>query len=930
MADDLSETSAVSRRFEEIPAPASRAIFRNLQGWRFDDGVWQSPEQTNRNFELPPSWNLDLLGIPRDFFQSGILGGDDLVLDEIRLEDQIFSRFWTPGIMPGRFFVHNSPETLHGTESLLSAVGDEIDENGLVYLNDVLDENSIRSQFNLERLALTGTPYSVEYLQREDNLGISPYRQFRQVALFKGLAYNGVEQDGSFYANTDKSVDEFLVETDDDREISEIRIIDGENLTVAAGIGRLALEGSPVYGKRVRFSREDIFRRELTFTEWHATAANPATPLSQGDYAIGYLDGTGQSTGVWICLSAETYLDYGAVSYVQAYAGRLLFNKDVRISALDIYETDVPAVTITKRIASEDGLRAYLPIFPLLDRSSFENSRLLGGVDLDVTTTKVYVDGDPWTRVLSINEVEEGDDQNVFELDPLNGVVRFGNGGNSETNPVWGSRPDGAIAVDWTIVPSVRYTLRDGLFWDDRCDLDPLANGLKHGFLVLDNRRPVAARIVLSTTASRTEIDDKIIFGKLVDGETVPLEIPPSSTDDIFYLKAQVFAYGSNTEGVPNIPVRFSVKKGAPLNFVQQEGVTDGEGNVYTEVFGKSNFSQYCMKMNVYAATENEVLNPDPATLLPMFLPGSPLITDHDASEEAAWEGLGPSWTDNAILVEDFVSTETDLEAIFMFIVSVPGANNLADYNDTPLAPELYPEPYSSKTRDGGLSLVWSFEEDDSQKIAHPCKIVQLGGDSALIVFNRKIPLSGGNLIVGYKIVIDRTSVVEAITLIEPILRSNTLTFLSTLNDSMRGQWKLPSLDAPDSDGFQEDPEEENFDSSRISTAIYLSPNDVLVSHLWDAGGVETTDFSAGQVVRIIGENFPITDELRVSVYIVKLDLEERISAVKDITAATVLVSSTEMMIASIPAPPTGLPGNYYIAVSSVSASTKTPIVFLG
>jgi hypothetical protein len=453
-----------------------------------------------------------------------------------------------------------------------------------------------------------------------------------------------------------------------------------------------------------------------------------------------------------------------------------------------------------------------------------------------------------------------------------------------------------------------------------------MTNALKQGFLVLDNRKLTPWRIELTTNSpSERNALNTIYHGKLVSEELEGLGVPPMSEKDITTLRARVTAFGRPVEGVPNVPVEFVSPDGL-ITFTQSAAVTDGEGYAYTEAYGQSNFGKFVLKVHLYDETENEILNPGSEDLLAAFTPLSPIIADRAPSSPTAWNGSGDSWTENALVVKEQV--DQNISDIYVFVVSTPGANTVDDYDDAPMNPDDYLTPYNSMTRDGGLSKVWSYESDDAMEIVHPVEVVQISNDQAVLIFDRELPI--GRLVMGYRIVIDRTAMVFARTVESPILRSNELNYYLALNSTMRDQWKLPNLRGLDADGFHEtDPDEENVDSSRIGTATYISHNDYSVTGFTDSSDDPIEQGAVGITLLIKGTGFNQTGRAP-SVYIIKATEDGIIQSLKDVTSLSTIVDTNTIRIDSLPAPPTGNLGDYYIAVSSFSEQTSKLFTYVG
>jgi hypothetical protein len=255
-------------------------------------------------------------------------------------------------------------------------------------------------------------------------------------------------------------------------------------------------------------------------------------------------------------------------------------------------------------------------------------------------------------------------------------------------------------------------------------------------------------------------------------------------------------------------------------------------------------------------------------------------------------------------------------------ISSVPAAGgNILNYAGLPLDEDQYPTPYDAAKRTGGVTVVWSKDLGmGSLDIVHPSTITNNLDGTSTLVFLDEIPT--GNLIVAYRVVIDRTAEVYATTEEEEDrLFSNTIKLCLELDETARGQWKLPEP-SPPSIAEQSEPVAENYDSSRIGTGVFLSPNDFTVTELQPAGGgAPIAVLNVGDPFEIHGTEFPTQAELALSVYIIKVDGNNEIEAVLKMnpdTAGITFDSDTVISVTSLPTPPGALGGDYWIAVGGL------------
>lgn len=844
------------------------AIFRELKGWRFDEGVWVTRDLQNKDFKLPRRDDIDSSSIPDSYFQSGVLGDRDLELDEINFVNEQELTGWAPGVIRGQYFSQRTRENLHGSDSQVTTVRDLTDEYD-------------RSYINLELRPDLSVPITVQYLVRDNlTLAIEQDDPFTKVTRFRGIGVNGQELDTEADpAAIDTNFNQFKLIRNDSGPLTLSLNLE-ENLTaIDPPLYEIAFENSPVKWWPPQFERTDLFRRELSFDVFQSRQVDPIAngELEEGDYAVGYRGHWAEGLGVRVVVT-DPPLDLGKVSFKTDYEARILFNKNVQVAQSETFSN----------LQNESVF--YLTSFPVLDLTSFESSGF-GNIILDVDSGTLTVDGNPWDRIADLDDADPADQ--VYQLDPLFGVIEFGDGGITRN----GAAPVGEIIYTYTQVPFIQFDTygNTDIFTDCEEDIDPQVNALRQGFLVLDNRRLIPYKITLTASAPfMLHEDGSCCYG--------PLNVPPLGQDDLILLRARVLARGNPPVGIPNIPVRFESLDGL-LHFSQESTVTDGEGYAYTEVSGISNISNYIVTDHVYMAMEPGdpgALNPDPAELV---------------AEIPPWGAHLPS-PDVITFGERF---DGDLDNVYLLIRSIPSATegDLLDYTGDPAAVNEWLEPYNAVTRKGGVTVVWTQEVDGAQVLVHPTSATANAGNPEWTDFTFPINIPTGQLIVAYRIVIDRTARVRAVV-DDPVLISNQLNVCLELNASARGQWKLPDLASPRNVDFLENPANNgNFDGSRISTAVFMSPNDIFVDYVEYNGGGDASEVAVGDSLVIVGQNFPTTDDLRAKVFIVRTDSEGDVVAIKNITEDCLFIDSEHIEIPSLPVPPTEeYEINYWIAVA--------------
>lgn len=848
-------------KFRKKSVDVNKAIFSVNEGWKFDAGVWTEEENQNSSFKLPEKHLIDTSAVPKNFYQSGVVGPKSLELQEVDISSTLSNKeVWSPGVSPGRYTVYNQQGVLFPSGSFYFSGGDNQDEHH-------------RSIVLLPSPPKTGSEIFVRYLERnQKTLSLENSVIFNKVGSFSGKASNGVELDGDEPENSDTNKNEFKLEFEDSELYRNLPIKLGVNLTLLNpdnNIYKLTLPSSLCSDYKVNFSNKRIFRKELSLKTFLDNLSDPENneDLVDGDYAIGYTNSWGEDSGVLVKIDSA-HNNYGDITFKPNSNVKLVFNKNVQIArsytTSDLY----------------NNLSLYLPFIPCLDRSSYQHPTEISGLELDAESLTLTVDGEAWTRVADLSNADP--EALVFELDPLEGIITFGDSGIS----INGKAPSGEIEINWTQVPIIEYTPQrsSNIFWGG-VDLNPLKNTNKTGFLVLDHKIEVPYKIELYSDLPRSFTDE----GDCYYG---PIEVPLQSEADRGFVYAKVYGRGDPLFPLSQQQVEFLLDDDVVV-LSQYQAITNSDGAAFTEVFGASNIQKLTTKSYMYKPSQstipNEYLNPSPGLL---------------QQEDYGWGEI----TDgvNITLPEKFSG---NLDDVILFIQSIPSKTpgDLLDYSGEPLSYVNYLDPYNARTRQGGLTIVWTREVDGAEELIHPVSATPHPGNPDWTVFEFPIQIPTGRLIVAYKVLLDKTVKVRAKT---SNLLSNTIRISLKISDEIIGQWRLPTA--------------ESYKGSTIGGFSFISPNDFEVIEIQPSGGGVPLDFiSVGADFDIIGESFPTDEDLELSVFIIKED-DGAVIAVKDISSQSTVIDSSTIRINDLPTPPVDEYNvNYWIAVGGFDSQNE-------
>lgn len=825
------------------------SVFRSVNSSTMDETLWTDGLSQNNAITLPALSEIDFSSVPKSLYQSGTGIGLDLDLEEINFLDESILTGWYPGVRRGLYRIENSSYYLHSSESV-----------GLTCSrNEVGNFPNPRSVTPLPSLPDLRVPILCVQMSRSpDDLSIIYSKKYEMVSKFTPEASSGREIEGTI----DTSYDEFKIKTG--RLNSRRDLLNTYPVTVQNF--RSLTTWGPDYvappWTTVSFSRPDLFKRRVPYTpRWYEAA-------QEGDYIV-------RLTGASTIIALKGFLnqrgaDYGHVSFQELSDCELEFNKIVH----SLIQTELTM----KSQVSRRGVEYYVPTFPVFDTRNF---------DINSDGFVIEVDGFRWQRVFSLSASQPND--NVYEMDPISGTVKFG--GSTADFP--GATPDSnsTVTVSYVATVSIRYDEPNvrPIFDDKKVDIDPISTSLRQGFIVLANSSPIPYKLTLLTSS---ELDNRssCIYG--------PLRVPPAGPSDFSPIRARLTA--KNGQPIPGAGIRFRSLDGN-LNFTQDYGITDGAGNVYSEAFPDGQVSKNLATVNLHRPTAANNIAPGQPEVDNTAVGSEEPPAGHQFNwnseypylrygyQPPAGHNMSP-WTGNVMIIEEELPV-SDPSSVVVFLVVVPEAFEhtitLADgspvkFKQLDLTTDGFSQhftPYRFADREGGLSVAWTegderAQNNDPNRADPPMTVspvhVRVENGRTHFIFDRGLPLpwewndgnsrfvppmagfnfGEQNVIMQYRLVVDRLALIQAETTEEPILESNILSYNLTLNENMKGQWQIIDPDITNSDyetGGGLYPT--GLKGTRLDSATFITPSQPVLYSISDI---------AGNILAVAGNDAPL------------------------------------------------------------------------
>jgi len=506
---DIKNFDTVISVFNFHIQPSRNELFTSAGSFKWDENYWITPDKQNKNLYIPSLWDPVTANVPAEFLQSGHGDEKNVELIDIKKFRAESRESWHARLNHGTYFVRNVDYYLYSDESITRQLGEEQTEDG-------------RSTQNLKYLPKPGIPISASTLTTDIESGlIVDKRRFEKRGKFTGRVQNGIELDSSVVTNIDQTKSEFVVNYNSNNMRLNWRIpVEGSE----AGIYTFDLPEIPLKECAVIFSRIDIFSTQKQVSKFYGDPGSIygemlyGEPLVDiGDYAIDFINGQ-----VQVILDQE-YFDLGYVTYTHSYPAILEFNNDYLFDNGSSITEPVPSdLALLDEVGESDGTGNQifrLDEFPILD---FSDSQFL---DAEHFNLFLYDESDntfdiEWFRVRDM--AEHGPSAKVYQLNPDQGTIFFGNGINGAIPQKYKKIIAGyktSVRIEYEPVSSIDY-------WVGRdTDLNLSRNSLNSGFLYLSRKELIPDTISIRFS---TDSINALEFAELSavvrdrDGDPVP------------------------------------------------------------------------------------------------------------------------------------------------------------------------------------------------------------------------------------------------------------------------------------------------------------------------------------------------------------------------------------------------------------------------
>lgn len=507
--------SNVKKQFDTIQAiyseyviPSREELFKNQEGFRWDENYLLSEESRNKELSVPSLWDPTTGNIPETFFQSGVGAFNALVVSGIEKFTSEDVEKWYPKINHGTYFIQNIPYYLFSDQSVIE------------YLDELKTADG-RSTHNLLFRPKIGIPVSIYSLTEDKETKVTTQKKrLIKKGSFTGKVINGTELDTINPENIDPSKEEFVVKVNNNNEIKNWII--PISTTPSLGFYKFTLSKIPLKEFNIIFSRTDIFKQQKTKASKYGEAQYSTFLYGEGienfgDYTVDYQTGEVEVNLEYL------YKDFGVVSFVHSYPAVVEFNKDFTFDkGSHLTDPTFSDLGTLDYIGSSNGRQFQefrLSDFPIIDKSTYEK------IDNENFKLFIYDEYDnffdtEWKRVIDVKDFEPND--KVYQLDYASGILKFGNN-------LTGKIPGKYLRVLAGYKPTMQIQFEpesSNDYWIAKTtDLNLTKQNLSSGFLYLNRKRLVPSQIVAEFASKYINVFETTEISSTVytqDGEIIP------------------------------------------------------------------------------------------------------------------------------------------------------------------------------------------------------------------------------------------------------------------------------------------------------------------------------------------------------------------------------------------------------------------------
>lgn len=494
--------------YSEYVTPSREELFKNQEGFRWDENYILSEDSKNKELAVPSLWDPTTGNIPKNFFQSGVGAFNALVVNGIEKFTAEDVEKWYPKINHGTYFIQNIPYYLFSDQSVIE------------YLDEFKTADG-RSIHNLLFRPKIGIPVSIYSLTEDKETKVTTQKKrLTKKGSFTGKVVNGTELDTLNPANIDTSKEEFIVKINNNNEIKNWII--PIPAVPALGLYKFILPKIPLKEFNIVFSRADIFKQQKTKASKYGEAEYSTFLYGEGienfgDYTINYQTGEVEVSLEYL------YKDFGVVSFVYDYPAVIEFNKDFTLDKgsqlTDPGFSDLNTLDYIGTSSGRPFQEFRLSDFPIVDRSTHEK------IDNENFKIFIYDEYDnffdtEWKRVVDVKDSAPND--KVYQLDYASGLLKFGNN-------LTGKIPGKYLRILAGYKPTMQIQFEpesSNNYWIAKTtDLNLTKQNLSSGFLYLNRKRLVPSQIVAEFASKFINVFETTEISSTVytqDGEIIP------------------------------------------------------------------------------------------------------------------------------------------------------------------------------------------------------------------------------------------------------------------------------------------------------------------------------------------------------------------------------------------------------------------------
>jgi hypothetical protein len=175
-----------------------------IEGWKWDESFWSSFIESDYLLSIPPTFGQDYIGVPKQDWKSGIGGGDDLKLEELKIIYKDDKTQRVPVVNHGYYHLYDQEYYLLSDGAVFDRMAVTLDSGSFQYSD-------------LSYIPKVGVPIRIFNYVTDQSRGIHDIsrefdkKQYFTPVISSGVALTTEASDVFYYDNINQTTPEFVI-----------------------------------------------------------------------------------------------------------------------------------------------------------------------------------------------------------------------------------------------------------------------------------------------------------------------------------------------------------------------------------------------------------------------------------------------------------------------------------------------------------------------------------------------------------------------------------------------------------------------------------------------------------------------------------------------------------------------------------------------